>query len=502
MLSVFNRAKIIKYKSRKIIKRFQTNETQDFNFKTAITFDDVLLEPKMSLVTSRKEISLRSRLTKKIYINSPFLSSNMDTVTEVDMAITMAREGGIGILHRYLSVEDQVAMVDKVKRAESLKIDNPYTIGKESTVKNLKEMMSDRNVDSILVASNLNKLEGIVTKRDLRFASDKDYVRDIMTERSKLIVGHGDDVTEAEKKIAKYRLEKLPLVSEDNDIIGLITSTDILNQKNRPYSSLDSKGRLLVGAAVGVKDGYLDRVGALLKNGCDVIVVDIAHGHSKLAIEATMSIKKKYPNCQVIAGNVASGEGARALIEAGADAIKVGVGPGSICITRIVTGCGVPQLTAILECAKEARKNNIPIIADGGVRNSGDITKALAAGASTVMMGNLLAGTDESPGRTLVKGGKKVKIVRGMAGYGANISDRERRNQKDDIFDVVPEGVEATVSYRGPVKDLLTQLRGGIRSGISYCGGKNIEELQKNATFIRITTAGRVESGSHDVKEL
>jgi IMP dehydrogenase len=457
----------------------------------------------LSPVTSRKEISLKTNLTKKITLNSPFLSSNMDTVTEVDMAITMAREGAIGILHRFLSVEDQVNMVEHVKRAESLKIDSPYTIGRESTVRELKELMSERNVDSILVASNLSKLEGIVTKRDLRFASDKDLVRDIMTERSKLIVARGDiQVNDAEKIIAKYRLEKLPLVSEDNDIIGLITSRDILNQKNRPFASLDKRGRLMVGAAVGVKDGFLDRVGALLNAGCDVIVIDIAHGHSTLAIEATKNIKKKFPNSQVIAGNVATGEGTKALIDAGADAIKVGVGPGSICITRIVTGCGVPQLTAILEASKEAKKHGVPIVADGGIRNSGDITKALAAGAATVMMGNLLAGTDESPGRTLVKGGKKVKIVRGMAGYGANISDRERRNLKDDIFDVVPEGVEATVAYRGPVKDLLTQLRGGIRSGISYCGGRNIDELQQFATFVRITTAGRVESGSHDVKEL
>jgi IMP dehydrogenase len=295
----------------------------------------------------------------------------------------------------------------------------------------------------------------------------------------------------------------LPLVDQSNKLHGLITSRDILNFIRRPYASLDEKGSLLVGAAVGVKDGFIERADKLIQAGADVLVIDIAHGHSDLAIEALQKLKKHFPNTDVIAGNVATAEGTRDLIDAGADAVKVGVGPGSICITRIVTGCGVPQLTAVMECAAVARERGVPIIADGGIRNSGDIVKALAGGASTVMLGSTLAGTDESPGETLIKGGKKVKVIRGMAGYGANLSNRQRQQMRsDDIFEVVPEGVEGVVPYRGPVAGIIKQLVGGICSGISYCGADDIPGMQRNAEFVRITSAGKTESGSHDISLL
>jgi len=322
-----------------------------------------------------------------------------------------------------------------------------------------------------------------------------------MTTREKLIVAPTSvSLEEAKALLHKNRLEKLPLIDEAGNLAGLITARDILYKMQRPYASLDSQGRLQVGAAVGVKEGFLERAAALVDAGADVLVVDIAHGHSDLAIDATRALKKRFPNVDVIAGNVATAEGTRALIEAGADGIKVGVGPGSICITRDVTGCGVPQLTAVIDCAREAAKYGVPVIADGGVRKSGDVTKAMAGGASTVMLGSMLAGTDESPGETLVKNGKKVKIVRGMAGYGANLSKNQREKVEKDVFDLVPEGVEAVVPYRGKVEGIIKQIVGGLKSGISYCGGMNLEDLKKNAEFIQITGAGKIESTHHDVQ--
>jgi IMP dehydrogenase len=468
--------------------------------KTAITFDDVLLVPKLSSVKSRKDINVRTKLTRNITLNNPIVSSNMDTVTEAEMAIAMARNGGIGIIHRYLSIEQQVAMVRKVKRAESYKVEHPYTTSPETTFEDLQELMSEKGVHSILVTDSANKLLGIVTTRDMRFVEHGAKVQNFMTARDKLVTASPNiSLDDAKKMLASHRIEKLPLIDEANNLCGLITSRDIINHSARPHRSLDTKGSLLVGAAVGVKDDYLDRAAALIEAGCDVLVVDIAHGHSTLAIDATKELKKRFPKTDVIAGNVCTAEGTRDLILAGADGIKVGVGPGSICITRIVTGCGVPQLTAVVECANEARKHGVPIVADGGIRTSGDITKALAAGASTVMLGSLLAGTDESPGQTIFKGGKKVKIIRGMAGYGANMANRQRQQGRDDVFDVVPEGVEASVPYRGPVNVIISQLIGGLASGISYCGAHDIAGMQKNSEFVKITGAGKSESGSHDV---
>merc|ERR1712137_29917 len=373
-----------------------------------ITYGDVLLVPRSSPVVSRRNVSLRTQLTKKIFLNNPIVSSNMDTVTEAD-----------------------------------------------STIEELRDMMSEKGVGSILVTLPDNQLVGIITTRDIRFvSSEQDTIGEYMTTKDSLVVAAKDQsIEEAKKLIKDKRLEQLPLVDsmESFKLAGLITSRDIINSTQRPHASWDSKGRLLVGAAVGVKEGDIERAEALVEAGADVIVVDIAHGHSDLAVNATRQLKERMPNVEVIAGNVATAEGTRALIEAGADGIKVGVGPGSICITRLVAGCGIPQLTAVIECAEEASKYGVPIIADGGIRTSGDIAKAIAGGASTVMLGSLLAGTDESPGKTLVKGGKKVKVVRGMAGYGANMSKNKRTTGKDDIFDLVPEGVEAVVPYRGPL---------------------------------------------------
>lgn len=468
--------------------------------KSSITFDDVLLIPKFSSVRSRKDVSVRTRLTKNIYINNPIVGSNMDTVTETQMAIALARNGGIGILHRFLSAEEQVSMVKAVKRAESFIIYEPWTTTPDTTLEELENIMIDKGVNSILIVDDQNKLQGIVTSRDMRFVEKGALAKTFMTPREKLVVGPPNPTLDQAKEIiSKHRLEKLPLVDDNNVLVGLMTSKDIINHMRRPYATLDQYGRLRVGAAVGVKEGYLERAKMLIEAGVDVLVVDIAHGHSILAIETTRELKKNFPNTDVIAGNVATAAGTKDLIEAGADAIKVGVGPGSICITRIVTGCGVPQLTAVMDCAREAKKHNVPVIADGGIRNSGDITKALAAGASTVMLGSLLAGTDESPGQTIIKDGKKVKVIRGMAGYGATMSDKQRRNLKDDIFDVVPEGVEAVVPYKGSVNGIIKQLVGGVCSGLSYCGSLTVDELHTNAEFIRISGAGKAESGAHDV---
>eukprot|EP01095_Lingulamoeba_sp_RSL-Kostka_P000226 TRINITY_DN10349_c0_g1_i1.p1 TRINITY_DN10349_c0_g1~~TRINITY_DN10349_c0_g1_i1.p1 ORF type:complete len:497 (-),score=236.46 TRINITY_DN10349_c0_g1_i1:205-1695(-) len=478
------------------------------NFRSGITYDDVLLVPKRSPVKSRKDVTVKSRLSRNITINNPIVSSNMDTVTETTMAIEMARHGGIGIIHRFASIEAQVEMIEAVKRAEGYIVEDPYTASPNATIKELNEIMLDKGVGSILVTGEededgLKPLLGIVTTRDIRFSNEEQLVSDVMTGKDKLKTAKSDITIEQAKNIInEHRLEKLPLVDDNFNLKGLITSTDIINYFNRTHASLDKKGRLLVGGAVGVKPEDLVRAEALVNAGCDVIVVDIAHGHSDLAIDATRALKEKIPDVDIIAGNVCTAEGTRDLIEAGADGIKVGVGPGSICITRIVTGCGVPQLTAVIECANEALKYGIPVIADGGIRTSGDIVKALAAGANTVMVGSLLAGTDESPGKTLVKGGKKVKVVRGMAGYGANMAKRQKQTGKDDVFDLVPEGVEAVVPYRGAVQGIIKQLIGGLCSGISYCGAHDVEGMRENAQFIRISGAGKKESGSHDVDKI
>lgn len=472
------------------------------DFELDLTFDDVLLVPKKSIVNSRSEVSLKSKLTKNITLNVPIISSNMDSVTEDQMAISMARMGGLGILHRFCSIKEQVNMVKKVKRAQNIIIKNPYVIPPTFIVKEVKTMMKNSNVGTLLIVDEQKHLLGIVSKRDLHFTKNNQLVTDVATMigDGKVVTGKPDITVEIAKEIfKKYKIKKIPLVNDNNVVVGLVTSKDIHNANKYPNMVLDNQGRLLVGAAVGVKDDYLERTKALLDVGCDVICIDIAHGHSEIGINAVKTIKEKFPNCELIAGNVATLEGTEELYKAGADCIKVGIGGGSICRTRIVTGFGYPQLGAVINCSLNI---NIPIIADGGIRTSGDIVKALAAGANTVMLGSMLAGFDESPGDIIDKNGKKCKMIRGMAGTLANISKSERNGEnKNERKSIVSEGADnALVEYKGSVYDTLEQLCGGIKSGVSYGGGKDLDGLREKAEFIRVTSAGKIENGLHDIK--
>ena len=474
--------------------------------RIGLTFDDVLLVPKRSSVFSRKDINTSTRLSRNINLNIPIVSSNMDTVTEANMAIVMAQQGGIGIIHRFMTVEEQVAEVIKVKRSEMIRIDNPYCLTPEHSLSDAKNMMEEKGISGILVIDKQTKLVGILTTRDIMFEENgKIKLSDLM---STDLVTASPDITieEAQKMLQENRIEKLPLIDSNGFLKGLITSKDIIKSKVLPNSSKDAKGRLLVGAAIGVRGDYLQRAEELINVDCDVLVIDIAHGHSDLALNTIKEIRTNFGDVELIAGNVATKSGTKDLIEAGCDGIKAGVGPGSICITRIVTGSGVPQLTAICDSYEAAKDYDIPIIADGGIRTSGDITKALAAGASSVMIGGLFAGTEESPGTSILRQGRRYKVVRGMASLGATLG-RETREKKGsfdelDLGSVVPEGVEAMVPYRGAAVDVLEQLVGGLRSGISYCGATNISEMQRNAEFIQITSAGRTESASHDVERI
>ena len=429
----------------------------------------------------------------------------MDTITESGMAIALAREGGIGIIHRFMTISDQVDEVLRVKRSESVMIEQPYTVGQDMNVTDVRNLMTNYGVSGLLVEDNDHKLIGIITSRDITFESNPTKKVSGSMSRGVITAQKGITIEEAKEILHKHRIEKLPVVDKKYHIVGLITSKDILKMEQYPYASKDKKGRLLVGAAVGVKGDFLERTETLLEAGADVIVVDIAHGHSDNAINAVKMIKRAFPNCELIAGNVATGNGSKDLIRAGVDAVKVGVGSGSICITRVITGSGVPQVTAVVDSAKVTKDYDIPIISDGGIRTSGDATKALAAGASSVMVGSLFGGTDESPGKTLVKNGKKFKMYRGMASFYASLGRKYREEgsqviESDDLNDYVPEGVEAMVSYKGSVVDIIRQLVGGLRSGLSYCGAKTIVEMQKNAKFIKITSAGYVESLPHDVE--
>ena len=473
------------------------------NIREGLTFDDVLLIPKRSPIISRSQTNLKTRLSRNISLNIPVISANMDTVTESPMAIALAREGGIGIIHRFMTIQDQVDEVLKVKRSESVMIEQPYTISIDSSVGYAKKIMHDFGISGLLIEKD-KKLAGIITKRDLLFETHFDNNVTSVMSKDVVFAELGTTIEKAKDILHKNRIEKLPIIGKDKQIIGLITSKDILKMEEFPNASKDKKGRLLVGAAVGVKGDYLERTEALLDAGADVMVVDIAHGHSDNAINCVHLIKKAFKDCELIAGNIATGRGTEDLIRAGVDAVKVGVGSGSICITRVITGSGVPQLTAILDSVKISKKYEIPVISDGGIRNSGDLTKALAAGSSSVMVGSLLGGTDESPGKTLVKNGKKYKIYRGMASFYASLGRKYREEgeqikDSDELNDYVPEGVEAMVSYKGSVVEIIRQLVGGLRSGLSYCGAKTINEMQQNAEFVRITTAGYIESQPHDV---
>lgn len=471
--------------------------------RDGLTFDDVLLVPKRSSIATRSQTNLQTKLSKNISLNIPIISANMDTVTESTMAVAMAREGGIGIIHRFLTITEQVNEVLKVKRSGSVMIENPYFIRPNQTVKEAINYMREKEVSGLLVTDPDSKLVGILTRRDITFESESTkLVKDVMT--SDVVTAKpGIGISEAKEILRKNRVEKLPLVDEKGHVKGLITSKDIINTDNYPAASKDKKGRPLVGAAVGVKGDFMERTEALLDAGADTIVVDIAHGHSDNALNTVRLIKKAFPNCELVAGNVATAQGTEDLIKAGVDAVKVGVGSGSICITRVITGSGVPQLTAVLDCAKIGKKYDVPIISDGGIRNSGDATKALAAGASTVMVGSILGGTDESPGSPVMKNGNKFKIYRGMASFYASLGRKSKETGTvsigEDLNDYVAEGVEAMVPYKGNVTDIIKQLTGGIRSGLSYCGANNIPQMQENAEFIKMSQAGFAESQPHDV---
>jgi len=472
--------------------------------REGLTFDDVLLVPKFSDISSRSQTNLSTKLSRNISLNIPLISANMDTVTEAPMAVVMAREGGIGIIHRFLTIEEEVNQVLKVKRSGSVIIENPYTIQPEQTIKNAFNLMDEKGVSGLVVTNVDSTLAGILTERDVLFESSNSskLVMELMTKD--VITAHvGIDMEQAKLVLKNNRIEKLPLVDENNHVKGLITSQDIADLEKYPDASKDKKGRPLVGAAVGVKGDFMERTEALIEAGTDVLVVDIAHGHSENAINTVKNIKKAFPDCELIAGNVATSKGTEDLIKAGVDAVKVGVGSGSICITRVITGSGVPQLTAVLDCAKIGKKHDVPIISDGGTRTSGDATKALAAGASSIMVGSILGGTDESPGSTITKNGKRFKIYRGMASLGASIGRKSKEtgtfDLTEDLNDYVAEGVEAMVPYKGSVTDLIVQITGGIRSGLSYCGAHNIKQMHENAEFIKMSGAGFAESQPHDV---
>lgn len=472
---------------------------------TALTYDDVLLVPQYSDVDSRRTLSTRSWLTKTIPLQVPIVSANMDVVTESEMAITMAREGGIGMIHRFMTIAEHARQIQRVKKAESFIVDKPITMSEMHTVGDVKRVVEETSTGGILIVDKDERLVGIVSTRDLLFESDNDRpVTEIMS-RNVHTAPPGTSLKEAEQLLHEHRVEKLPLVDGNGKVAGLVTLKDIMKITQFPKATKDAKGRLSVGAAVGVRDKEMRRVEAVLEAGADCIVVDIAHGDSHMEIEMIRNIRSHFPGTQIIGGNVATADGTKRLIDAGADAVKVGVGPGSICITRIVAGSGVPQLTAVIECAAAAREYGIPIIADGGIRQPGDVAKALAAGAQTVMIGSMLAGTDESPGMIMTRRGHRYKASRGMASLEANIERNKREGNdltQEEIEDYVAEGVEAAVPYRGKAREVLTQLVGGLQSGMSYSGAHTVEELQERAIFMRMTGAGLRESGPHDVEVL
>lgn len=463
-----------------------------------ITFDDVLLVPQYSEVTPDM-ISLTTKLTNAITLNIPMMSAAMDTVTEYRMAIAMARQGGIGIIHKNMSIEAQAEEVDKVKRSENGVITDPFFLSEEHTLQDANNLMAKFRISGVPITRD-GKLVGIITNRDLKFETDfTKKIKESMTSENLITAREGITLEEAKQILAKARKEKLPIVDADNNLKGLITIKDIEKQIKYPLSAKDSQGRLLCGAGVGITGNMMERVEALVKAHVDVIVVDSAHGHSRNILEAVKKIKTAYPDLQVIAGNIATGEATRALIEAGADAVKVGIGPGSICTTRIVAGIGVPQVSAIMDCYEVAKEYNIPIIADGGIKYSGDMTKALAAGANVCMMGSLFAGCDEAPGTFELYQGRKYKVYRGMGSIAAMENGSKDRYFQENARKLVPEGVEGRVAYKGSVEDTVFQMIGGIRSGMGYCGCPTIEDLKQNGKFVKISAAALRESHPHDI---
>ena len=458
-----------------------------------ITFDDVLLVPSYSEIIPN-QVDLSTHLTKKIKLNIPLMSAGMDTVTEHRMAIAMARQGGIGIIHKNMSIEEQAEEVDKVKRSENGVITDPFYLSPEHTLKDADELMGKFRISGVPITEG-RKLVGIITNRDLKF--EEDFSR--KTSRNLVTAKEGITLTEAKKILAKARVEKLPIVDDDFNLKGLITIKDIEKQIKYPFSAKDEQGRLLCGAGVGITANVLDRVDALVKAKVDVVVLDSAHGHSENVLRCVRMIKEAYPDVQVIAGNVATGAATRALIEAGVDAVKVGIGPGSICTTRVVAGIGVPQITAVMDCYEVAKEYDIPIIADGGIKYSGDVTKAIAAGGSVCMMGSMFAGCDESPGTFELYQGRKYKVYRGMGSIAAMENGSKDRYFQSDAKKLVPEGVEGRVAYKGMVEDTVFQLLGGLRSGMGYCGAADIRTLQETGSFIKISAASLKESHPHDI---
>ena len=467
--------------------------------KEGLTFDDVLLIPAKSNVLP-KDVDLTTRLTNKITLNAPIMSAGMDTVTDSKMAIAMARQGGIGIIHKNMSIARQAEEVDKVKRSENGVITDPFYLSEDHYLYDAVALMEKYRISGVPITEH-GKLKGILTNRDMRFETNYNKrITDVMTKDNLITAPVGTTLLDAKKILTKYKIEKLPIVDKDGYLKGLITIKDIEKAIKYPNSAKDAQGRLLAGAAVGATADVLNRMAALIEANVDVIVIDTAHGHSAGVIETIKKIKTVYPDVQLIAGNVATGEATRALIEAGADCVKVGIGPGSICTTRVVAGIGVPQLTAVLDCAEVAKEYNIPIIADGGIKYSGDIVKAIAAGANVCMLGSYFAGCEESPGETELYQGRKYKVYRGMGSLAAMECGSKDRYFQEDAKKLVPEGVEGRIAYKGSVEDSVYQLMGGLRSGMGYCGAGTIDELRENGRFIKMTSAGLRESHPHDIQ--
>ena len=467
-----------------------------------LTYDDVLLVPAFSEVLPR-EVSIQSKFTRNITLNVPIISAAMDTVTESRMAIAMAQEGGIGVLHKNMTIEEQAMKVRKVKRAESGMIIDPVTLPLSSIVLDAKNAMREHSIGGIPIVDDAGKLLGIVTNRDLRFEKDNDRpVSEVMTSENLVTAAEGTSLAQAEEILQDHKIEKLPVVTDDNTLVGLITFRDITKLTLKPNANKDSYGRLRVAAAIGVTGDAVQRAGALVKAGVDAIVIDTAHGHTKGVVSVLKAVKAAYPNLDCVVGNIATGEAAKYLVEAGADAVKVGIGPGSICTTRVVAGVGFPQFSAVLECAAAIKGSGVPVIADGGIRYTGDIPKAIAAGADCVMLGSLLAGTKESPGETIIYEGRKFKSYRGMGSVEAmrqGSKDRYFQDVQDDIKKLVPEGIVGRVPYKGELNESIHQFVGGLRAGMGYCGAGTVEALKENGRFIKITASGINESHPHDV---
>ena len=469
--------------------------------KEGLTFDDVLLVPRKSEVFGIREVDVSTQLSKTLKLNIPLISAAMDTVTEAALAIAIAREGGIGIIHKNMSIAQQAEEVDRVKRSESGVITNPFSLTPEHHVYDAEELMGKYRISGVPIVDENNKLVGIITNRDLRFVHDYSIkIKEVMTRENLVTAPVGTTLQEAEIILQRHKIEKLPLVDESNTLKGLITIKDIEKAIQFPNAAKDAQGRLLVGAAIGVSRDALERAAELVKAGVDVIVVDSAHGHHINILNTVRKLRNQYPDLTIIAGNVATGEGTQDLIEAGASIVKVGIGPGSICTTRVIAGIGVPQITAIYDCATVARQYGVPIIADGGIKYSGDITKALAAGADAIMIGSLFAGCEESPGEQEIFQGRRFKVYRGMGSLGAMKEGSKDRYFQENESKLVPEGIEGRVPYKGPLKDTIHQLIGGLVQGMGYCGTKNLRELKEDTTFIRITNAGLRESHPHDVQ--